>query len=528
MTISKSINLNWVKNLRIIQEFEKIQDYGWMLTTDEISIDFGVTEEKLGIYGQKTTSYKNYQLDETKADSIYAAISKNRNKDIENDTEAYWSSRRPLQLSNPEQRVYTLMDSLKKVPAFKRAVDVTLLASTGFISALWPVEIGPANTFYSYNPIEGSRLRFGGRTTPRFSKKIYFNSYVAYGTTDEKYKYYVGTTYLFTNKTIFDFPLKTLTISYLNDIKIPGQELLYTQENNILLSFKRGTNDLMNYDKTFKIEHLNEFENHFSYTAAYEYTRQTPTGGLYYNSTNYMLHLNNPSYINISQFDLDLRYAPNEQFFQSRLYRIPIVNKYPVFLFQYSLGSRLISNDYNYQKLSLSVSKRFYLSFLGYTDVTCEAGEIFGKVPYPLLDISRANQTYSYQPLSYNLMNFLEFVNDKYVALFADHCFNGLIFNKVPLLKALKLREYVTCKVLYGGLNKTNDPNSQSGLFQLPVDNTGKPITYTFGNVPYVETSVGVSNILKFFRVDYVQRLTYLNHPNISTTGLRVSIKMDF
>jgi hypothetical protein len=528
MTINKDINLNWVKELSIVQEFEKISDKGWILTTDETSIDFGITQEQLGVYGQRKVSYKNFQFDESKADSIYASLKKTKDQETDNRKDEFWLANRHFPLSKPEQRIYSIMDSVKHLKAFKRAMDITFFASSGYIGSRGDIEIGPANTFYSYNPIEGSRIRFGGRTTPRFSKKIYFDAYGAYGTSDKKYKYNFSATYLFTHKTIFDYPLKTLKISYQNDIQIPGQELQYTQENNVLLSFKRGSNDKMYYNKTFKVEHLNEFQNHFSYSVGYEFTREIPTGNLFYNQVDYLLHTNDPMHIDISQMNFSLRYAPNEQFFQGKVYRNPIVNKYPVLQIHYSIGSKLIGSDFDYSRLQLDASKRFYLSFLGYTDVTLEGGKIFGKVPYPLLDIHRANQTYSYQPLSYNLMNFLEFVSDKYVALYADHCFNGFFLNKIPLMKRLKFREFVTAKVLYGGISSLNDPNSASNLFRFPVNDQGKPITYTFGNKPYVETSVGVSNILKFFRVDYVQRITYLDHPNISKTGVRVSVKVDF
>ncbi len=527
MSLNKDINLNWIKNMEIVQEFNKIQNRGWILTTNEIAIEFGLTSEKMGIMGQRVVTYNNYQLDKTKSDSIYAAISKNRDKETKNNDEAFWEAHRMQKLTKPEQRVYVLLDSLKNSPTFKLAMDVTLIISSGYFGSRNAIEIGPIGTFYGFNPIEGIRYKFGGRTTPHFNKKIYFGAYGAYGTTDEKYKYYIASTYLFSNGTIFGFPIKSVSISYRNDIQIPGEDMMLAQQNSFFLSFMRGINYMMYYNKTFRIEHLNEFSNYFSYSAAFEYNRQTPTGELYYNTTNYS-PVNNVKYINIPQIVIGLRYAPHEQFFQGKVYRIAITNKYPIFLFQYSLGNKLIGNNFNYQKLMLDVSKRFYWSFLGYTDATFETGKIFGQVSFPLLEISRANQTYTYQSLSYNMMNFLEFVNDKYVALFADHCFNGFILNKVPIIKMLKLREYVTCKVLYGGISKNNNPDLEPGLFKFPIDKNGAPITYTFGNVPYIETSVGISNILKFFRIDYVQRLTYLNHPNVSKNGIRFDIKMDF
>ena len=125
-------------------------------------------------------------------------------------------------------------------------------------------------------------------------------------------------------------------------------------------------------------------------------------------------------------------------------------------------------------------------------------------------------------------MNFLEFVSDQYTSLNIDHCFNGFFFNKIPLFKRLKLREVVSLKLLYGGLSSINDPSKQSDLFKFPLDNLGKPITYTFDNGPYVEGSIGISNILRYFRVDLIKRFTYLGNPGVSSWGIRMKGKFDF
>src|SRR5690606_31144004 len=99
-----------------------------------------------------------------------------------------------------------------------------------------------------------------------------------------------------------------------------------------------------------------------------------------------------------------------------------------------------------YHNVMGSVDKRLYLSQLGFSDVRLEAGYIWGKLPFPLLAVHRANQTYAYQLNSYNLMNFLEFVSDHYAAINIDHNFNGFFLNKIPLLSKLKLREMVSFK----------------------------------------------------------------------------------
>jgi hypothetical protein len=527
MSVNKDINLNWVKDVNISQKFEKTPNKGWLLTSDDINIDFGLTQSGMGVFGRRTVSYKNYAFDPTEIEKVLKEQETVVPDSIYKLNNDYWEIHRHQQLSKSEKGTYSVIDSVQKVPSFKRAMDVASLLLFGYKDFGY-YEIGPVNTFYSYNPIEGARLRLGGRSTQKFSKKLNLETYIAYGFKDEKYKYYLGTTWSLTPNTIYEFPVKYLKVSYQDETKIPGQDLQFVQEDNILLSIKRGVNDKLFYNKTFKIEHLNEFANHFSYTVGYQFAKERPGGNLFFNYSNYQLHENDKQSIDISELYLNMRFAPHEQFYQGKLYRTPILNRYPVFELQFFVGSKLLKNDYNYQRLHLIINKRFYPTILGYTDVVWEAGKIFGRVPYPLLSIHRANQTYSYQILSYNMMNFLEFVSDQYTSLNIDHCFNGFFFNKIPIIKKLKLRELISCKILYGSVSKKNNPDYNNDLFKYPVEADGTPITYTLEHKPYIEASVGVGNVFKLFRVDVVKRLTYLDHPEVSEWGIRARFKFDF
>jgi hypothetical protein len=534
ISVPSEINLNWAKEVKIVQNFSKIENDGWVLSHDMVGIDFGLTKDRLGIYGERSVSYRNIQMNHPVSDTVFK-----QDELVELDSAShrngyYWNQHRHDVLTKSESGTYAMIDSIKRLPVFKNMMNIALLLFAGYRD-LGNFEFGPVNTFYSYNPIEGYRIRFGGRTTDKFSKRINLESYLAYGFTDQKPKYYLGTTFSLTKRSIFEFPVKSIRISYQDETKIPGQELQFVQEDNFLLSFKRGVNNKILYNKTFRLEHLNEFKNHFSFDIAYQFLQQRPAGDLYFNRVDYLQHTNNPAFINISELSLTLRYAPNEHFYQGKQYRIPMANKYPVTQLQLTYGAKFLRNDYDYLNVKLSVSKRFYLSVLGYTDVTWEAGKIFGKVPYPLLFIHRANQTYSYQIASYNLMNFLEFVSDEYTSLNIDHCFNGFFFNKIPLIKKLKWRECIAAKVLFGRLTTLNNPNDNADLFRLPVEpskmpgeHSGTPTTFHLDEGPYVEVSAGIANILKLFRVEFVKRLTYLDHPSVSNFGIRVRFKFDF
>ena len=527
LSVNKNINLNLVRDVKISQQFEKVPNQGWLLKSDQTAINFAISNKGQSLLGKRTVSYKNYKFTPPTNDSIFKGLSVVTLDSANMRSEAYWEANRHLELSKSEEGTYANVDSLQKVPAFRRTMDIAQIVFFGY-KVMGKYEIGPVNTFYSYNPIEGIRARFGGRTTPEFSKKLNFETYVGYGFGDHNLKYFLSSTWSLAPTSIYEFPVKSIKASYQKDTKFPGQDLQFITEDNVLLSIKRGVNDKLFYNRTFKLEHLNEFESHFSYTLGYQFTKTIPGGNLYFNNTDYSAHTNDVGLINVSEASLKLRYAPNEKFYQSKSFRIPVYTKYPIFELQITNGSKFLKNDYNYTNVRFSFSKRFYFSVLGFSDVVWESGKIFGKVPYPLLNIHRANQTYSYQILSYNLMNFLEFVSDQYTSINIDHCFNGFFFNKIPIIRRLQLREYATFKILEGSVSNTNDPNKNADLFKFPVYADGRTATYGLGKTPYIEGSVGVGNIFKIFRVDLVKRFTYLNNPNISTIGLRMRFRFDF
>ncbi|WP_448697896.1 DUF5686 family protein [Mucilaginibacter sp. AW1-3] len=529
LSINKNINLNWVQDMYVNQEFEKNADGKYILKKTDMMADFGVTKNgKTGLFGERTLSYRDYIINKPRPDTIYHKTDALPPEGFDKRSEDFWVQARSTDtLTKAESKVYKNIDSLKSMPSFRRTMDIASLLLAGYKS-FGPFEIGPANAFYSFNPVEGFRLRFGGRTTPELSKRYYFETYAAYGFGDHKWKYFGSATYSINNKTIYRFPQNYVRVSVQKDTKIPGAELQFVQEDNFLLSFKRGVNDKYLYNDYYRVDYVNEFENHFSYTLGYKYWKQAPAGSLeFINNIN-----NTPNIVpdlTTSELSVHLRYAAHEQFLQGKIYRITIPSKYPIWNVDYTAGVKdLFGGQYNYQRLHGRVDKRFYLSQLGYADLTVEGGYTFGQVPFPLLTIHRANQTYSYQLDSYNLMNFLEFVSDHYIGFHIDQCFNGFILNKVPLFKRLKLREYISFKALYGGVRSENNPALHPELLEFPKDADNTPLTYALNGVPYTEGSIGIGNIFKFFRVDLVERFNYLDNPNTIRFGVRTRATFDF
>ncbi len=527
MFLSRNVNLNFVRELRVDLDFEKNPDGRYHLSKSNVMAEAAVTKGSSGgFFGERTVSFKNYKINEAKPDSIYDGPATVKLEKVDKLPDTFWEKNRHDTLTATESKVYSNIDSLEKMPSFRRTLALATFLLAGYTS-FGPFEMGPAAAFYGFNPVEGFKLRLGGRTTPKLSKRIYFETYGAYGFKDQRWKYFLSTTYSLNNKSIYTFPLKFIRASYQHDTKIPGQELQFVQEDNFFLSFKRGLNDKWIYNDIFKLEYVHEFQNRLSYTLGFRNWRHTPAGSIVYNKFNNGVLESVPS-INTSEISAQIRWAPKEQFYQGKVYRIPIINKYPIFTLRYTAGVKgLFNSEYNYQNINLRVEKRVFLSQLGYSDVVLESGYTFGSAPYPLLTIHRANQTYAYQLNSYNLMNFQEFVSDQFAALSIDHHFNGLIFNRIPLLKKLKLRELLTMKVIYGGIRDENNPDKNPDLIKFPVLN-GQTTTFSLNRKPYIEGSVGIGNIFKIFRVDLVRRFNYKENPNISTWGVRARFKFDF
>jgi len=525
MGVNKNINLNFVRALKIDLDFERNVSGKYSLTKSKLIADFGLGKTKgMGFTGERSSTYKNYQYDVQLPDTVFHGKNIVSVAGASTRDDNYWEKNRLDPLSKEQAKIYHNIDMLQKIPSFQRTVKIATLLFAGY-GNLGPYEVGPVNTFYSFNNVEGFRLRFGGRTTPELSKRFYFENYAAYGFRDEKWKFFLSGTYSLNNKSIYQFPQNYVRASFQRDTKIPGQELQFVQEDNFLLSFKRGVNDMLLYNDFYRLDYVHEYENHFSYALGFKKWSQTPAGGLSYQAKGGGFI----DRLTTSELSLALRYAANEKFIQGKIYRSPIPDRYPIFNLRYTAGIKgLVGGEYNYHNLTGTVDKRFYLSQLGYSDVTFEGSYIAGKVPFPLLAIHRANQTYAYQLNSYNLMNFLEFVSDHYVSINIDHNFNGFFFNKLPLIKKLKLREVVSVKALYGGLREENNPASGSGIYQLPRFDNGLQRTYSLANDPYIEGSVGIGNIFKLLRVDLVRRFTYLDHPEVSKWGIRARVKFDF
>jgi hypothetical protein len=529
MRVSDKVNLNYVDDVFIDQEFEKTEFGSYIIKVDKISIDFDIPGE-MGMYGKRTVSIKDRKINMPREDSIYADL---QNKidapDATLKDDKFWEQARHMELSKSEQGIYTMVEEVKALPAFKRMMDLLFLVLIGY-KDFGPVSMGPVNAFYSWNNVEGFRMRFGGRTNEKFSENFQINAFAAYGFRDEELKYSGEFTY-WINKN----PLNAFKFSYLKEIRNPGEELQFVVEDNVLLSFKRGANDKRVYNYKTEFEYLRELKNGLSLTLGAKRLDYEPAGILRFEpgetvaTGDYISRADRKTQvIHTSELNATLRIAPNEQYYQGVQFRVPIYSKHPIFTIKYDRGFKdVFASQYEYDRFSLGIFKRTYTAPFGFFDTEIEGKKLWGQVPYVLLNTPRANQTFSYQIRAYNLMNFLEYLSDQFVSVQYAHYFNGYLLNKVPLIKKLKWRSIVTFKGLFGKLSDQNDPTLNPNLPAFPVNAEGLHTTFALDK--YIETSIGIGNIFGFFRLDLVKRWTDLDRAGIASGyNIRGRFKIEF
>jgi hypothetical protein len=513
LRVSKDVNLNLLKDMVATYEYNQLNDTTWFLTHEDLVIDFNVLEKSYGFFGRKTAVYDSIVLDQPVPDPVKKLTTDTyvlEDKIDRNDL--FWENNRKSELSTEDEKVFEMVDSVKKVPSYKLIYGLTnMLASYYFVTG--PVEIGPYYTLYSSNPIEGPRIRLGGRTSNAFSTKIMFGGHVAYGFKDERFKYGLYATYMFDVN-----PRRTATVSYFHDIRQLGKSENAFLDDNFLTSILRRT---PNYKLTM-VDQFNAFYEHewaqgFSNTL--KVSQQTVYSTAYVPFDYYTSDGDTVAKSSLTSFDITLstHFAYREKFLWGKFERKSLGSKYPALDLDLTYGPKgVLDNEYEYFKIRLKISDKLEVNPFGFLRYRITLGKIYGTLPYPLLKLHEGNETYAYDPLSFNMMNYYEFVSDIYASLFVEQHFQGFFLNRIPLIRQLHLREVIGCNILYGRLSENNKsvmvfPEGLSGL-----------------SIPYYEANIGVENIFKLFRVDALWRFSYLDHENISPFGIRVSMQVSF
>lgn len=527
MSVPREINLNFVRDLKITQAFDRAPDGTRLKTLDELLMTMRLVPGTPEIYLSRKIALRNHSfepLDEGFYDRLGTTFT---DPDADSRDSLFWQHARQLPEQQGESRSSDLRVRLRSVPLYYWSELILGYLFRGYIATGDPsrFDLGPINTFASYNSLEGLRLRAGGMTTANLSRRWFGRGYVAHGFRDHKWKYGAEVEYSFIDKKYHsrEFPMHALRLTQSYDVDRLGSHYLYTNADNFVLSLQRMNNARYSYKRLTRLEYILELNNNFSVVASVENVRQeasrylrfrTPDGRDFRHYTE-----------NIA--GIELRYAPGEKFIQTKTTRFPINEEAPVFVLSHHFGPKGMGGSrYAVNKTELSVTKCFPLSILGRFTAMLAGGHVWSRSAFPELLIPNANLSYTIQPYSFALMNPMEFINSSYVQWDFTYEARGALFNLIPGLRRLGLREVVGFRGLFGHLSERNTPGSDNPeLFLFPAE-AG---VVKMGRKPYAELAVGLDNILHFIRLDYVWRLTYRDVPyTIDRRGLRLAVNFTF
>lgn len=552
MNLPHNNAVNFVSDMYVSQEFETLPTGEQVIVNDNMIVQISVIGSFTKFHIKRDTYYSNYSLEEI-PEKEFKFLGKERLlADAMMKDNKYWNSVRPEPLTEKESTMDDFLKKMESTKGFKFVLFVAKAFIENFVETSTDrekpskVDIGPINTIFSQNFVDGFRLRMSAQTTANLNPHLFAKGYVAYGFKDHKWKGMGELTYSFNKKAYLprEFPVNNLTVTYQYDDASPSDIFMPTDKDNVFTSFRWTKVNHMNYVQKLRVLYEREWENGLRLTAQVKKESNEATAALFYQpldgkgtpSPDKNLHINK---FEMADVMIGLRFQPGATYINTKQRRIATNNDSPIFELNHTIGLKnVLGNDYTYNYTEAKVYKRLYLSSWGKIDTYVKGGIQWNKVPFPLLIMPAANLSYIKERETFSLIDNMEFMNDRFVSIMSGWDMNGKILNRIPLIRKLKWREYIGFNMLWGTLTDKNNPflaknAGDSRLFYFPgefrKDGTFKYQSRVMDkNKPYFEVVAGIHNIFKILHVEYVRRLNYLDNPDIDKWGIRIMLRMTF
>ena len=530
MTLPKSSDVNFVENLWVDQEYTQLDNGEWVLSSDDLIVELSLMDILTKAVAIRTTRKTDYSF-EPLQDKLFRGKAPLRvEPDAMGQKEDFWNKYRTVELTRSEKRMSGFIDSMKERPWYKLALTAFKISVENFVetgSEKHPskIDLGPINTLVTRNFIDGWRTRLSAQTTANLNPHLFFKGYYARGW-DSRKNYYKGT-FVYTlnrkNYTYEEFPRRNLTLESTYDVMSPSDKFKITDKDNVFTSFHWTTVDKMMFYNRQTLSFEYETDYNFALAASLKTEENEAAGNLL--ALGYRAGINDNGEetlfpllkLRTTELTGKVRYAPGEKYMNTKQRRVLVNEDAPVFTLSHTVGLKnFLGGDYNYNYTEATAYYRLWLNSWGKMELFLRGGVQWNKVPFLLLIMPEANLSYLTQPGTFSMLNDMEFLNDRHASFMVDWDLKGKLFNRIPLLRKLKLREYVGYKMMWGSLS---DKNSQ----YIPED------SYMLrSNTPYMEWAVGIHNIFKVLRVEYVHRMNYIYLPRAKRHGVRLYFNFTF
>ena len=539
--IPHNSDIDWVDDMKIEQEYTRLSNGDWVLTKDDM-----IAEMRFANFLSKALVVRNTRLSNYSFEDLPSQLFKGRalvKHDINemNRDENFWNQYRAVGLTKSESSMNSFINRMTNSHGWKYVITAVKVFAenymeTGSRNTPSKFDLGPLNTYLSSNYVDGLRMRLAGRSTAAFNPHLFFDGYGAYGMKSNKWYYGAKLSYAFNKKqhSSFEFPQRNIEFETTSDVMSDADRNLIHNKDNVFMTIRSSTEDQMFAYNRQRLSGIYETDWGFSVSGGLQTESNTTAGNLHY----YYMPKSPQSValgtdaearkIRMSDVDLTLHYNPGVTFVNTKQQRFPVNLDSPDFYISQSLGLRhFLGGQFSSSMTEAGIYKRFWLGSWGCVDTHLTAKAQWKKVPFPMLVMPPYNMSYFMLENTFSMMRDWEFINDRQLFWSAAWDMNGKILNRIPLVRRLHWREYFAIKGMIGHLTEKNNPfleqnQTDPDIYQFPTN------AHVMTHQPYWEASFGVRNILNFFTVEFVRRLTYLNDENIHKWGVRFSFDATF
>lgn len=532
LTIPAKSEVNFVEAMHINQEFRRLPTGEWVLADDDMAVElslFDFFQKGVVIRTTRRSAYSFAPI----ADSLFVGEAREVTlKDARKRDDTFWQQQRPEQLSGSEERMNGFVAGLENDRLYGKVLPVLRVIVEGYLETSMKrgrsrFDIGPVTSFVSSNFVDGLRLRFGGQTTANLSPHLFAAGYYARGEKSRRSYYDARLIWSLNRKEYLpdEYPIRAVTLEATSDICSPSDRLHEGDKDNLFASLKWTTADKMMFYRRYTMTLQREDYFGLRSTLSLKHEEDEAAGALLFRPMATGLDTR----LNTTELTAELRFAPGEKLVNTKTRRRHLNRDAPVLTLSHTLGLKgFLGGDYACNFTRLSFFKRFWVKSWGKVDVDLSASAQWNKVPFMLLAMPAANLSYITGYGTFGLVNEMEFLNDRSVSCMVTWDLNGKIFNRLPLIKHLKWREYVGVRTLWGTLTDKNNPTLDANAADATLMAFPASSFIMNPHTPYVEVIAGVHNVFRFFHIEYVRRLNYLGLPTARRNGIRIKFTLKF
>ena len=525
LILPNQTDVNFVENLKLVQEFCQLPTGEWVLSVDDMIVEMALFDFVQKGIAIKMTRLSDYAFDEIPKQLFRGKAKTAVDPDAEMQDDSFWNEHRKVELTKSEESMGDFLSGMQSTGGFKYILGTLKILMENYIETgkKSKVDIGPVTSFISNNFIDGLRTRLGAQTTANLSRHLFWKGYIARGWKSKNTYYSSEVTWSLNKKKYMpsEFPKRNISFLTTYDVMSPSDKFLSTDKDNVFTAWKWAKVDKMMFYQRQKLTFEREEEWGLRTLFSIKAEQNEAAGNMVF------VPLSSTESVKFRTTELraEIEYSPGALYVNSKMRRHKVNREAPIITLSHTTGVKgLLGGDYTYNYTEASLFKRFWFGSWGRIDLYTRAGVQWNQVPFPLLCMPASNLSYFSHKHMFNLINSMEFMNDRFVSVDFNWDMQGKIFNRIPLIRRLHWREYIGAKMLWGALSDKNNPylerNAGSNVLMAFPDET----RLMNPDIPYWEISLGIRSIFRFFQVEYVRRMNY----NDNRFGPKNSVRLGF